>query len=472
MPSEVMRISRQNDRFQSGQAMLLGLVLLGMGALAWASSYYIGHLVHDKVSLLRATDAAVLSAATLQARNLNLHAYLNRAQLANQLAMIHLVTLASQERFRSTQAYQSLGMNPPAFVIGMFFGPSYAASYLAAQAGGVGDSLALQNLESAFQRHDQVIKEMIEQTRVALLQDMVSARNQTLQKVLIRNVGDSGSSTRGNTIKELGLTFEIVRDELKEGIHYFSTRSPSWVSAFKQVSEPYGYLKSRHFTRQNIWAVNVRCPHKRHELRRRGQTTVTSNGSFESSDTLSFHAIRSNRIIGCYQREYPMGWAQIGSSSKSKSFMPIVENSKDEESPVFAGQNFSSQPFWRWVKNQGIPGWNIFNGRDNQLARLWSDTRKIRWQSKANPGFTNVSGLQSSYRFDIDTTQSFRFHSQQKNKTGFAGRFNFIEVNTSDRLHAKSSSLTYFERPDVRKDRKEERPNLFHPYWHARLVSR
>ncbi len=464
--------SRCSEHFQSGQALLLGLVLLGLAGLAWACSYYIGHLVHDKVSLVRATDAAVLSAATVQARHLNLHAYLNRAQLANQLGMIHLVTLASQERFRATQAQQSLAMNPPAFVIGMFFGPSYAASYLAAQAGSVSDSLALQNLESAFQRHDQVIQDTIEQTRRELLRHMITMRNQTLQNVLVRNIGESGSSMRGASLAELGLTLEIVRDELKDGIHYFSTQSPVWDSTFKQVIEPYGYLKPRHLTKQNIWAVNVRCPHKRHTLRRRGQTTVNPNGSFESSDTLSFHAIRSNRMIGCYEREYPMGWAQIDSSAQDQSTFPVYGSNSSEQANTAAGQNFSSQPFWRWVQNQSIPGWNIFNGQNNQLARLWSDAQKIRWQSKAKAGFTDVKVSQPSYRFDINTSQSFKFLAQRKNKTGFGGRFNFMDVHPSDMLRAQSSSQTYFVRPDARKDGKEESPNLFHPYWHARLVSR
>ena len=476
MPRDECTVLRARDQAQSGQAMVLGLVILSVGLLAWASSYFIGHLVHDKVSLVRATDAALLSAATVQARYLNLHAYLNRAQLANQLAMIHLVSLASQERFRSTQAHQSLAINPPAFVISMFFGSTYAASYLAAQAGGISDNLALQTLESAFQQHDQVIKDTIELTRRALLRDMITARNKTFEKVLLRNIGESGSSLRGSNLSELGLTFEILRDEIKPGISYLSTQSPVWESVFKQVMQPYDYLNPRHSIKQNIWAVNVRCPQKRHELRRLGHTAANSDGSFESNDTLSFHAIRSNRVIGCYEREYPMGWAKINSSPKGQTFLFDNESNNDEKTSINAVQKFSRQSFWQWVKNQGIPGWDIFNGHDNQLAKLWSETRKIRWYAKSNAGFTQVNSSKSSFRFDINTTQLLRFLVQQKNKVSFAGRFNFIAdkagAHARDALKAQSSSLTYFVRPEARHDAKEEQPNLFHPYWHARLVSR
>jgi hypothetical protein len=297
-----------------------------------------------------------------------------------------------------------------------------------------------------------------------------------LEKVLVRNTGESGSSMKGNTLSELGLNFVIPRDELKHGISYFSTQSPVWQSVFKQVTEPYDFLKPRNSSKQNIWAVNVHCPHKRHALRRRGQTTANASGSFESTDTLSFHAIRSNRVIGCYEREYPMGWAKIGTLSQGQSFLHHDQISNDEKASAIATQNFSSQPFWQWVKRQGIPGWDIFNGHDNQLAESWSNTQTIRWQSKANPGYAEVTPSKLSFRFDVNTTQSLSFISQQRTQTGFAGRFNFI-VNKADALpmdilRAQASSLTYFARPDARHDGKEEQPNLFHPYWHARLVSR
>jgi hypothetical protein len=171
-----------------------------------------------------------------------------------------------------------------------------------------------------------------------------------------------------------------------------------------------------------------------------------------------------------------MGWAKIDSSSQGRSLLRHDQINNAEHVAPVGTQNFSSQPFWQWVKKQGIPGWDIFNGHDNQLAQFWSNTQTIRWQSKANAGFTEVNASQPSFRFDIDTTQSLRFLSQQRNKNVFSGRFNFIEPKpyaiSSDVLRAHSSSLTYFARPEGRQDGKEEQPNLFHPYWHARLVSR
>ena len=449
---------------QSGQAMFVGLTLTSLCVLAWASSYYIGHLVHDKVSLIRATDASAMSAAIIHARTLNFHSYLNRAQLAHQLAMVHLVTLASQERFRAKQAQQSQRMNPPAFVIGMFFGPSYATSYLAAQAGGMTDHLAIQSLESAFNRHDMLITEMIEQTRLNLINDLSVSRNQVVERVLLRNLGDSGSTMRADSLEALGLSYKIVRDDMKNAVQYSSIQNPEWTEVFKRVAEPYRYLGSRKKVRKNVWAVNVRCPHKRHELRRRGQTEIHQSGVYESNDSLAFHAIRSNRIIGCYQREYPMGWSLVntGSSQVSKTDPGYVNNLSEH--------NFSTQSFWRWVKSQGIPGWDIFNGTENQLSNAWSHAQKIRWQSNKNIGFTNVDEESEGFRFLIKTEQSSKHLSEHKNSTGLTGKFKISGLDPVDSIRASSASITYFLRPSKRSDGSEEHASLFHPYWHARLV--
>ena len=76
--------------------MLLGLVLCGAGVLAWGLMLELGRRVHDQSSLHRATDAAAYSAALIQARALNLHASLNRAQIAHQLGMAHIIAVANE----------------------------------------------------------------------------------------------------------------------------------------------------------------------------------------------------------------------------------------------------------------------------------------------------------------------------------------------------------------------------------------
>jgi hypothetical protein len=448
---------------QNGQALVLGLSLCAVAILGWLLSFNIGQLVHDKLSLLRAADAAILSAATIQARAMNAHAYLNRAQLAHQLAMTHLVTLASQERLRATQARQSTIQNPPAFLIGMFFGPTYASAYLSARAGGLDDTLVLQQLEDAFGKHDALIQDVIARTRQDLLQNLHALRKQVFETVLIHNVGDNGSAMRGTSLQQLGLTYQTEHDELDKSLRELNAQSPEWQSALSGVTKPYGFLRHRNHTKHNYWAVNIRCPHKRHALRRRGHTEISQDGVYEASDSLSFHAIRSNKIIGCYEREYPMGWAVVNRPGKMTG--QNIDSS--------GSQNFAQQSFWRWVAKQSMPGWDIFNGSDNQLASQWAHMRPIRWSMKQAVGYADLTSQRDKPLYlEVQIQQSANklgmIHARSRIQT--LGRFNVQALNAGDSIQAHVAAETYFERPEHRKDQQFEQPSLFQPYWNARLV--
>ena len=451
-------------REQQGQVLVLGLIVSSVALLGWVLSYSLGQLVHDKLSLLRAADAAVLSAALTQARALNTHAYLNRAQLAHQVAMAHLVSLASQERLRATQARQGTVQNPPAFLIGMFFGPTYAAAYLSARAGGLDDSVALRSLEQAFRRHDDVINEIIDRARRQLLRDLPDRRTYFFENVLIKNVGASGSAMRGSSLKQLGLSYDVKQDGMPGKVRYLSHRSEVWQSALANVFEPYGFLQPRNQTIRNAWAINIRCPHKRHALRRLGQTHLSIDGTYESNDSLSYHAIRSNKIIGCYEREYPMGWARVGAKGRGASVDDI---------PATSPSNFSQQPFWSWVRNQRIPGWDIFNGKDNFLAKQWAQLSPVRWTMKRVSGYADLTAQPDQpITLEVQVRQSAKQLGilGSKSSVRATGRFDVSILRAEDSIRAQSAAMTYFERPSPRADKRTEQPSLFHPFWNARLI--
>src|SRR5690606_20238246 len=109
----------------------------------------------------------------------------------------------------------------------------------------------------------------------------------------------------------------------------------------QQAADLYRFLDRRDHTERNHWAVDPRCPHLRHQLRRRGHTFLGPDGRWQSIDTESFHALRSNRWVGCYYREYPMGWGWIP-GVHSQSFQ--------QEHVADPPDAFSAQDFWRWVQ--------------------------------------------------------------------------------------------------------------------------
>ena len=451
---------------QAGQVLPLGLILCAVVLIAWVLSLNLGRLVHNKASLLRATDAAVYSAAVAQARALNLHAYLNRAQLAQQVAMAHLITMASAQRYRATLAHQASRFNPPASLIGMLFGPQYAAAYLAAKSGGLGDQVALAQLSEAFHRHDDVIHRVIEQVRGEQIKRLSSHRQNVLKQVLVRNVGASGSSMAGTTLAELGLEASLTVDDLPGFISRFSSAESNWQALLKRVSKQYGFLNDRHHTTRNVWAVNLRCPHKRHELRRKGSTRLGANGAWSVQDHQSFHALRYNRVIGCYQREYPMGWALVNSAPSSRA-QPDVLRATDTEL-----QNFAKESFWRWVNQQPSGGWNIFSGGDNHLARRWASASEIRWTTLGMPSFAALTSKhKESIRLAIAVKQQGRLihMGDVVEEKRFGGRLTVSPTERAHALHAEAAAQTEFAPPQT-SGNTNAAPNLFQPFWHARLI--
>jgi len=416
--------------------MLLGIVLCGAGVLAWLLMLQLGQRVHDKSSLHRATDAASYSAAIFQARALNMHAYLNRAQLAHQIAMAHIIGVATAAQFRAKLGQQAQRRNPPPSLIGAFFGPQHSAAYVAALSGGLGDPFSQQTFRHAFLRHERVVHHVLSRVRSQQIQQLDQQRQDAIQRILVRNIGHSGSALRGNSLKELGLSIQVMIDESKGFVVQHSANDSTWRNFLTTLVRQYGYLDKRNKTQRNIWLVNVRCPHRRHELRRRGRLELGADGQWHSEESLSFHALRHNRLIGCYHREYPMGWAVL--ETKSSQTMHA------ESSGI--AMDFNRRPFWRWARAQSGALWNIFSGRENPLAQSFGTSAAIRWTSK---GLGQYAQIAEGRQHD---PIRFALRVQQRLKNAVT-------------ITSESTAQTYFESP-----LHKSRPSLFEPYWRATLI--
>lgn len=430
---------------QRGQVLVLGMILAGLVLVGFSRYFHTGQVVAARARQTHALDAAAYSGALVQARALNMLAYVNRAQIGHHVAMAHLVTLASWANLSATQAQQLARGNPPAYLIGMLFGADHGAAYqAAAQASGFA-GLVRQGgqLGTAYAAHDRVIQQVLLQTQEQVVQSVLSARRETMLAVLAENFGseagsETGSGPRGG---DDPLSFELsLHDDQWPG--FLQRYSGQALRPFLlQASGLYRFLEPRNHTARNDWVVDGRCPSRRHELRRRGSTQLDAAGRWQSIDTQSFHALRSNRWIGCYFREYAMGWGWVPSSAAHKPGDPYTSNFPE---------NFSSQDFWRWV--QESTDWNIQSGSANPLANSRAIRDSFRWPA---------GGLRSF--FDIRNASADR--------TGFSATLS--RPGPDDvMITTHSSAEAFFERPESRKDRRTEQASLFRAYWQARLSDR
>ena len=119
---------------QRGQALVAGLVLLAGAVAALVAMHRLGRIIEQRVRLTHAVDAAAYSGALLQARHLNAIAYANRSQIAHQVAMAHLVTLAASARYLDSAQAQARRRNPPPSLLGNLFGARAGQAYRDMQA--------------------------------------------------------------------------------------------------------------------------------------------------------------------------------------------------------------------------------------------------------------------------------------------------------------------------------------------------
>lgn len=279
------------QRRQRGQALVLGLLLAALGALALVRYFGTGQAVADKARLLHTADTAAYSGALVQARALNMLALLNRTQLAHQIAMAHLLTLGSWAMLGGTQAIRASAGNPPAYLIALLFGVAHGQAY-AASLPAVGlDALAREGsgqLAQAFARHESMVHDMLTAVQQDIVGGLPDARRAAVAEIVSRQYGDT-------------LTAIDIHDDAWPGYLQGLGRA-QLLPAVRELAGRHGFLAPRDHTARNAWMVQARCPDRRHELRRRGSTSLNDSGVWESIDTQSYHALRANRWIGCYYR--------------------------------------------------------------------------------------------------------------------------------------------------------------------------
>ncbi len=417
---------------QQGQALVLGMLLAGVAAIALLRYFSVGQVVAAKARQLHGLDAAAYSAALVQARALNMLSYINRAQVGHQVAMAHLVTLGSWASLGGTEARQLGTGNPPAYLIAMLFGADHGAAYLAASPAAGMESLAATHgsLASAYAAHDRSVHDVLAAVQNEIVASVPQARLAAARAVLGRHYPESSS-------------FDLaISDDNWDGyVRRYGARQ--MLRPFiLEAANMYGFLQPRNRTASNPWDVQARCPWLRHELRRRGTTELDASGRWQSLDTQSFHALRSNKWIGCYYREYPMGWGWIPPSRQALAGVPHVDDPPE---------NFSAQDFWRWV--QQATQWDIVSGDANPLANSKAVAGRPDWPGRGLADYIDIGA-------EGNSGEALRFAVMLKHP-GPQG----LTVVT------RSAAATFFARPEARQDGRHELPNLFHPYWQARLDS-
>src|SRR5690606_5734735 len=107
-------------RRAQGQVMVLFLVLVGVLCLGMLLMFNTGPTVNKKVRLPHAADAAAYSVAVQQAKAMNFAAYMNRAQVINEVTIAQLVSIWSWSNM--THTHTLVGYNLFTYLSGLAAG--------------------------------------------------------------------------------------------------------------------------------------------------------------------------------------------------------------------------------------------------------------------------------------------------------------------------------------------------------------
>lgn len=455
------------DPSQSGAAMLLGLLMLAISVMALQHMILITKWVFSQHILNRAVQAAVLSGAHYQARVMNTHALINRTQMAHQVAMAHLITVASALHQAQQMQIQVRRHNPPLYLIGAFFGPHHAAAYAAAKlAVPAQSSGALRHLKQAFHSHDAIIQKQLNKQRELLLNEIDNQTQYVIQNTLMQNLKRDGLQTSIFSLFNFNVDKAIQINVTQNGVTSQDVLKDNdlnqWQPWLDQVIGRHNYLKPRNDSARNFWLIDPKCPHVQHALRRQGETKIDASGFYEAIDSLSFHARRKAHPVICYLREYPMGWAKVSTESSSLVF----------DKKQVAPRRFNQSTFRQWAQGAiNNVGWLVGIPR-NTLASAWASRQRQTWQAHETPKPATLKNVNKPFVLTMSVELDQAWFAQPSSRVYWhtLGLSRLSSKLGPKRLFTQASAQVYFSKINESNQHHQYPSLLYQSFWQAKRI--
>ena len=455
-------------RRHRGQALVLGVVFLLVLAVGTVLLFNTGQVVHRKVQLTNAADAAAYSVAVQQARAWNFAAYMNRGRVANEVAVAQFVSIYSwinhfnQAAFNLKTLFEALSLIP--------FPPVAIPARLLA----TGFKVADQGLKAARRTAQPMI-----QGAITLLDELngfyAGAASLAItfaskaESVHIANTVLKGNVDRAR-LSALGagvLVGQLVDSQNRFlDFHRLPRRGQSeafnrYRNVVMQSRDGFSWDRS-----QSLGALIKFATY--------GGTDMVEYNRWAALDTMQVK-VDLPSWLGIDDIDVPVGWggAQAVTTYRGQRFLPGFNNNRGWRSP------FDNRRY-------GVYGG--MNPRDLVSRAAANDPNVSVHGGKARGAyFTGYNGLRDYH--DLKATKKGRYgegpvftveatvdmsEARTSTTVGLAsGRMALAEQTA--RISALASAEVYFERPvslDMfrREDGLREWGSLFSPYWQARLV--
>lgn len=412
------------QRPHSGQATLLMLAFLGSMVMAFVLVYNTGQLVNDKLRLTNAADAAAYSAALLEARSLNYQAYLNRAIVANEVAIAQLVSLRSWSRYIDT-------VTTNADRITRYIPPLAAP---------------MRTLEQGWDHVDRLLGSTLPPMEAGLshwnTRVLATAQSVAHQQALPASADLVARIARQNEPRALvsGATRLLQVRNAQTWQHRFTEQLQRGGGDLRHFARL--LMDSRDgFSRSRRADLPVQVPLV--SLPRRGGTDLLGEYTWRGLDTLSLHLDLLFDHV-----EVPLGW---GAAEQRRQ---VVRT---------RGQHGGSLQRNPRASRRGLAGLV-----PRQAYQGLPEIREL-----VEPAARGARSLTYSVALELPAgaiRTADRLFLARGMATLDGGTQTVSPSLSGTALHAIGSAEVYFQRPEERRDGRVESPNLFNPYWQTRLI--
>ncbi|MBK8971109.1 MAG: Tad domain-containing protein [Hahellaceae bacterium] len=488
--------------------MLVAVFLVAL-SLSLLTLFDVGQVTHAKTRLQHTADATAYSAAVLQARELNFHAYMNRAMVANQVAIGQMVALSSYLQANQQLWYELQQLGQFAQVIPYLGQVIRVATQIAEVTMGTINMMAQYAASNFVNLSDTAIGLFSSASRIwhhAAIIDMgtelntIAHKNDPSVQLTLGTAALTGSDLR-NWFRFIRRN-NIESAERPAGRPYHRKHFDEFRGVVLDSQDDFSRGRS-----QNFWEVDLGL--WKLEFRQRGGTAFGSIPgkrrpyySWSAVDTISLWSKRRLRRRG-WEESLPVAWGRQATYHESSAF----SWRRAQRTTNWNGASQENGAAWQQVQTRDLFQQGYFEGPRNHITHIGHF--KVS-ESGLNQGFgrptpqTNQGdndGLRNFYDLRNDNAD---LQSQNPRTVDHATTLHILlsksgdQMNTSNtlthlpgadsplglqrrntdtlsgnKLFAVAAAHAVFEKPwRLQPDQTTlELANLYSPYWQPKLVS-
>jgi Putative Flp pilus-assembly TadE/G-like len=435
---------------QRGQALVFGLFVVFVGAMALFFQFSTGQVSADKQRVTNTADAAAYSAALWRARILNYDAYSNRAMIANEVAIAQTLTLLSETQYlKNLAACLALQTGEGGYQC------NAAMSYVMAIIPYA--TAALSYAQAALQYYEEYLLRNVASAEIGVRSQLINRGLSASQDILHLTTNflsvQSLVARQVTTINDNNFRVSVVPDNFS-GMpgqdftrRYSGNQRDRLANVVRASLDPYSRDRRLDYgiglCVRGVGGLKMR-------YQKRGGTDLAPDlERWEATDNKSEWVVTGKR---CRGTENPMSWASHSASGGPISANPGGTNDNPRARRISRddGVNFDHS------ETTGVDSYaGIQSFRDLNYAALRGSDAQVR-----NP----------MHRLALVVSQPNNVLRTANTLNVGVGRMRMTENTNRDRIATIAAAEVYFERPARRSDGRVELPSLFNPYWQARLA--